>query len=93
MNKGQFFILLALYQLPCRVTICRWHLKRLEKLMLFADILRLRATQCYEYSEQAKTQPEARRFKRLGDGWSAVADAQTWLDGETLRTDASWGAS
>ncbi len=44
--------------------------------------LRKNAENCAELARATDSKPQQRRFERLAEGWSKVADAQAWLDGE-----------
>jgi hypothetical protein len=44
--------------------------------------LRKNAENCVELAQAAESKPKQRRFERLAEGWSKMADAQAWLDGE-----------
>lgn len=47
-----------------------------------SDILRKNAENCLQLAERADGQPAVRRYLRMSDAWSALADEQDWLDGE-----------
>ena len=44
--------------------------------------LRKNAENCADLAQAAESKPERRRFERLAEGWSQMAEVQAWLDGE-----------
>jgi hypothetical protein len=47
-----------------------------------SDLLRENADNCLQLAERAEGEPAHRRYMRMSLGWTALADAQDWLDGE-----------
>lgn len=47
-----------------------------------SEDLRKKANNCAEMAQAAESKPEQRRFERLAEGWSQMAEVQAWLDGE-----------
>jgi hypothetical protein len=50
--------------------------------MKLSDIFRENAENCLQLAERAEGQPAHRRFLRMAQAWTALADEQDWLDGE-----------
>jgi hypothetical protein len=66
---------------PVRVVVSAWfraHLKTMKQ----SDIFRDNAENCLQLAERAEGQPAYRRYSRMADAWTALADEQDWLDGE-----------
>jgi hypothetical protein len=47
-----------------------------------SDLLRENADNCLHLAERAEGEPAHKRYMRMAQGWTALADAQDWLDGE-----------
>ncbi len=47
-----------------------------------SDIFRENAENCLQLAERAQGQPAYRRYSRMADAWTALANEQDWLDGE-----------
>jgi hypothetical protein len=47
-----------------------------------SDLLRENAGHCLDLAERASGKPAHKRYLRMAQGWTALADAQDWLDGE-----------
>ena len=47
-----------------------------------SDLLRERAENCLQLAERAEVQAAFRRYMRMADAWTALANEQDWLDGE-----------
>ncbi|MGJ4888814.1 hypothetical protein ACQR1Y_11500 [Bradyrhizobium sp. HKCCYLRH3099] len=47
-----------------------------------SDLFRENADNCLQLAEHAQGEPAYRRFRRMAQGWSALALQQDWLDGE-----------
>ncbi len=47
-----------------------------------SDIFRENADNCLQLAERAEGQPASRRFSRMAQAWTALAQEQDWLDGE-----------
>jgi hypothetical protein len=47
-----------------------------------SDLLRENADNCLQLAERAEGEPAHRRYMRMAQGWTALADEQDWLDGE-----------
>jgi hypothetical protein len=47
-----------------------------------SDIFRENAENCLHLAERAEGQPAYRRYSRMAEAWSALAEEQDWLDGE-----------
>lgn len=47
-----------------------------------SDIFRENAENCLQLAERAEGQPAYRRYSRMADAWTALANEQDWLDGE-----------
>jgi hypothetical protein len=46
---------------------------------------RKNAEACGKVAHAADSEPEKKRFQRLAEGWTALADAQFWLDSQPER--------
>jgi hypothetical protein len=46
-----------------------------------SDILRNNAENCLRLAEGRSDQPSLKRFRRMAEGWLALAREQDWLDG------------
>jgi hypothetical protein len=71
-------------QEPCRllskaVEICIAKQKSLD--MKRSESMRKNAKACLNLQDAAHTEAARKRFRRMKDGWLALADAQDWLDG------------
>jgi len=51
-------------------------------LMKQSDIFRDNAENCLHLAERAEGQPAFRRYLRMAEAWTALAEEQDWLDGE-----------
>ena len=47
-----------------------------------SDIFRDNAENCLQLAERSDGQPAYKRFSRMADAWTALAQEQDWLDGE-----------
>ena len=47
-----------------------------------SDIFRDNADNCLQLAERAEGQPTHKRYLRMADAWTALANEQDWLDGE-----------
>jgi hypothetical protein len=47
-----------------------------------SDLFRENAENCLQLAEHAKGQPAFKRYLRMAQAWTALADEQDWLDGE-----------
>ncbi|MEY9182902.1 hypothetical protein ABIG06_004484 [Bradyrhizobium sp. USDA 326] len=47
-----------------------------------SDIFRDNAENCLQLAERAEGQPAHKRYSRMADAWTALANEQDWLDGE-----------
>jgi len=47
-----------------------------------SDLLRENAENCLQLAERAEGQPAFKRYSRMAQAWTALADEQDWLDGE-----------
>ena len=47
-----------------------------------SDIFRDNAENCLQLAERSDGQPAYKRFSRMADAWTALANEQDWLDGE-----------
>jgi len=47
-----------------------------------SDLFRENAENCLQLAEHAEGQPAFRRYLRMAQAWTALADEQDWLDGE-----------
>jgi hypothetical protein len=47
-----------------------------------SDLLREHAENCLQLAERAEVQAAFRRYMRMADAWTALANEQDWLDGE-----------
>lgn len=50
---------------------------------------RKNAATCTEIAQSEQNGPKKKRFERLAEGWSDLADQQAWLDGEPERKRVS----
>jgi len=57
---------------------CGYQLVRMKQ----SDLFRTNADNCLQLAERAEGDPAFRRFRRMAQGWSALAFEQDWLDGE-----------
>ena len=46
-----------------------------------ADELKRNAENCAELAAKAKDQRDKRRYERMEEAWSSLAQTQNWLDG------------
>ena len=54
-----------------------------------SDIFRDNAENCLQLAERSDGQPAYKRFSRMADAWTALAQEQDWLDGEVPPVKAS----
>jgi hypothetical protein len=47
-----------------------------------SDHFRENADNCQQLAERAEGQPAFKRYLRMAQAWTALADEQDWLDGE-----------
>ena len=47
-----------------------------------SDVFRENAENCLQLAERAEGRPAFRRYLRMANAWTALADQQDWLDGE-----------
>jgi hypothetical protein len=47
-----------------------------------SDIFRDNAENCLHLAERAEGQPTFKRYQRMAEAWTALAEEQDWLDGE-----------
>ncbi len=47
-----------------------------------SDLFRKHADNCLQLAERAEGQPAFRRYLRMAQAWTALANEQDWLDGE-----------
>jgi hypothetical protein len=47
-----------------------------------SDTFRENAENCLQLAERAQGQPAYKRYMRMAEAWTALADEQDWLDGE-----------
>jgi hypothetical protein len=47
-----------------------------------SDLFRENAENCRQLAERADGQPAFKRYLRMVEAWTALADSQDWLDGE-----------
>ncbi|MBR0827323.1 hypothetical protein JQ596_17500 [Bradyrhizobium manausense] len=47
-----------------------------------SDIFRDNAENCLHLAERAEGQPAFKRYQRMAEAWTALAEEQDWLDGE-----------
>jgi hypothetical protein len=52
------------------------------KAMKQSDLLRENAENCLQLAERAEGKPAFRRYSRMAQAWTALANEQDWLDGE-----------
>lgn len=50
--------------------------------MRHSDTFRENADNCLQLAERSEAEPTFKRYMRMADGWTALADEQDWLDGE-----------
>jgi len=50
--------------------------------MRSSDLLREKAENCLQLAERAEGQPAIKRYSRMAQAWTALANEQDWLDGE-----------
>jgi hypothetical protein len=43
------------------------------------------ADACLERAQSSESDPLKKRYERLAEGWTALADMQSWLDGQPVR--------
>ncbi len=48
-----------------------------------SDIFRENAENCLKLAEGRSDHPSRKRFRRMAEGWLALAQEQDWLDGRT----------
>lgn len=56
----------------------RTHIQSMKQ----SDIFRDNAENCLQLAERSEAQPAYRRYSRMADAWTALAQEQDWLDGE-----------
>ena len=60
-----------------------------------SDLFRENANNCLQLAERADGEPALKRYRRMAQGWRALAREQDWLDGEVTpisdRTPAELG--
>ncbi|WP_257165225.1 hypothetical protein [Bradyrhizobium sp. SRS-191] len=49
-----------------------------------SDLFRENADNCLHLAERAEGDPAFRRYRRMAEGWRALAVEQDWLDGEAV---------
>jgi hypothetical protein len=47
-----------------------------------SEIFRENAENCLQLAERAGEDPSFRRYSRMAQAWTALAEEQDWLDGE-----------
>ena len=47
-----------------------------------SDLLRENADNCLQLAERAEGEPAFKRYLRMAQAWTALANEQDWLDGE-----------
>jgi hypothetical protein len=47
-----------------------------------SDLFRENAENCMQLAERSEGQPAFRRYLRMAQAWTALANEQDWLDGE-----------
>ena len=47
-----------------------------------SDLFRENAENCRQLAERSEGQPAFKRYRRMAQAWTALADEQDWLDGE-----------
>ena len=47
-----------------------------------SDLFRENADNCIQLAERAEGEPAHKRYVRMAEAWTALADEQDWLDGE-----------
>ena len=47
-----------------------------------SDLLRENAENCLQLAERAEGRPAFKRYMRMADAWTALANEQEWLDGD-----------
>jgi len=47
-----------------------------------SEIFRDNAANCMHLAEQSIDEPTFKRYRRMADAWTALAEEQDWLDGE-----------
>jgi len=47
-----------------------------------SDIFRDNAENCLQLAERSEGKPAYKRYSRMADAWTALAQEQDWLDGE-----------
>jgi hypothetical protein len=47
-----------------------------------SDLFRENAENCLHLAERAEGAPAHKRYVRMAEAWTALADEQDWLDGE-----------
>jgi hypothetical protein len=47
-----------------------------------SDLYRENAENCLRLAERAAGQPAFKRYRRMAQAWTALANEQDWLDGE-----------
>ena len=50
--------------------------------MRHSDLFRENAENCLHLAERAEGAPAHKRYVRMAEAWTALADEQDWLDGE-----------
>lgn len=66
---------------PARAVASRLFRPHVES-MKQSDIFRDNADNCLQLAERAEGQPAYKRYARMADAWTALANEQDWLDGE-----------
>ena len=54
-----------------------------------SDLFRENADNCLHLAERAEAEPVFRRYMRMAQSWTALAQEQDWLDGEVSPADDS----
>jgi hypothetical protein len=54
-----------------------------------SDIFRENAENCLHLAERAEGQPTFKRYLRMAEAWTALAEEQDWLDGEIPPVNAT----
>jgi hypothetical protein len=47
-----------------------------------SDLFRENAENCLHLAERAEAEPTFKRYMRMAESWTALAQEQDWLDGE-----------
>jgi len=51
-----------------------------------SDILRENADNCLHLADNAADEPASKRYRRIAEAWTALAEEQDWLDGHPAQT-------